>query len=402
MHSHARTTLFFSLVIVGCASESPQPPAPAPTVVIPAQLPATLTAAQYFAYRTNVECAAMFACAQPLAHAALRPYVGDYARCVARVDLLPDEVTRRHTATLLAAGRVRFDADAARRCLEGLRASVCAEPAACEAVFVGTTALGAPCFDREECAGDAYCAYRTLEGAYNCPGRCAARVALGESCFGDNEACASTGAGTHVRCMFDPARSGQRFPFACVDRGPLTVVPEGGECADRGDGSAPFRTCAPGLDCGYVSNASGVVSACIPPAAAGDLCTRYCQPGALCEFDNTRFTQRCLPFVVRDTEGGRCVQGNSGAEACNVLLGLDCVAGRCQRVGTGAENSVCFTNRFGLSNCNAGLFCNPATMTCQRRLADGMPCRSDDECEVRNCETTATGSHCAVEMTRCG
>lgn len=401
MLPHARPMLLSVVIFAACASESPQPPGGTPPEVIPAQLPATLTAAQYFAYRANVECAAMFSCAQPLAPAALRPYVGDYARCVTRADLLPDAVTRRRTAELLAAGRLRFDADAARRCLDGLRASVCAEPAACEAVFVGATPLGAPCIDRGECAGDAWCAYRDRDGRYSCPGRCTARLPVGEQCFGDNEACSTAGASGRVQCTYDPARSGQSSPFTCVDRGPLTVVPEGGECADRGDGSAPLRACAPGLDCGYVSNASGVVSACKPPAAAGDFCTRYCQPGALCEFDNSRFSQRCLPFVVRNVEGDRCVQGNSGAEACNVLLGLDCVAGRCQRVGTGAERSVCFTNRFGLSNCNLGLFCDPATMTCQRRRADGMPCRNDDECEVRNCESTDTGGRCAPEMNRC-
>jgi hypothetical protein len=389
-------------VLLGCASEAPQQPSGAPPAVIPAQLPANLTSAQYLAYRASVECAAMFTCPITSLASAMRIYLGDYARCAARPDLLPGDDDRRRTAARVAASRLRFDPDAARRCLEGLRGSVCAEVAACDAVYVGATALGMPCLDGRECAGDAWCSHRGDDGSFSCPGVCAARVPLGAQCDGNNESCSAAGASGRVECQYDPARSGEAFPFRCTDRGAVQVVSEGAECVDRGAGSGPPLACAPGYDCVYRSTATGGTSTCRAPAAAGEECARYCLPGAVCEFDSTRFMQRCLPFVVRNREGDTCVQGNNGGEVCNVLVGLDCVAGHCRRVGTGAEGSVCFTGRYGVTSCNAGLFCSAATMTCQRPRADGAPCRGDDECASGACASDGTGvPRCVAAPTGC-
>ena len=104
--------------------------------------------------------------------------------------------------------------------------------------------------------------------------------------------------------------------------------------------------------------------------------------------------------TVRNAEGETCVQGNRGSESCNVLLGLDCVAGRCRRVGTGALDSPCFSSRYGVDNCTRGLYCSAATQTCQRRKADGMPCRSGEECESRECVTApgAMATTCGVTL----
>ncbi|MFO0653085.1 MAG: hypothetical protein U0326_43100 [Polyangiales bacterium] len=394
MNTCAPLSTLLLTALLGCASEVPSQPA-APPAVIPAQLPATLSSAQFLAYQASVECAAMFSCAAQPSTAALRIYLGDYARCAARLDLLPDAPQRRRLAGLVAAGRLRFDEAAARRCLEAERASVCAAPADCAAAYAGVTPTGMPCVDRRECAGDAYCSFRTAEGNFGCPGRCAARLPVGSQCFGDSDACSAAASPDHVDCAYDPSRSGSPWPFVCRDRASITVA-QGGECANNGDGTAPQRTCAAGLDCTYVSETTGVTSRCTPPAPAGETCSRYCQPGSVCEFDGTRFMQRCLPFTVRNAEGETCVQGNNGGEVCNVLLGLDCVAGHCRRVGTGAENSVCFTGRYGVTSCNPGLYCNAATMTCQRRKADGAACRTDDECQSLACENDSAGQATCV------
>lgn len=394
MKTRAPLSFLFASALGACASEAPQPPA-APPVVIPAQLPATLSSEQFLAYEASVECAAMFSCAAPPSTAALRVYFGDYARCAARRDLLPNTPQRRRLAWLVSAGRLRFDEAAARRCLEAQRASVCADPSDCAAAYAGATAAEAPCVDRRECAGDAYCSFRTAEGGFGCPGRCTARLPVGAQCFGDSEACSSSPSAARIDCVFDPSRSGSPWPFVCRERSVITVA-QGGECANIGDGAGPQRVCAPGLDCLYVSESTGVTALCAAPPPAGAACSRYCQPGSICEFDATRFMQRCLPFTVRNAEGETCVQGNGGSEVCNVLLGLDCVAGRCRRVGTGAENSVCFSGRFGVTSCNVGLYCDSATMTCQRRKADGASCRVADECQSLACEGDSAGANRCV------
>lgn len=400
MKTHASLSTLIISALLGCASEAPQQPS-GPPMVIPAQLPATLTSDQFLAYQASVECAAMFSCAAPPSTAALRIYLGDYARCVTRLDLLPDAPQRRRIAGLLSVGRLRFDEAAARRCLEAERASVCAEPADCAAAYVGATAAGMPCVDGRECAGDAYCSFRSAEGSFGCPGRCEARLPVGAQCFGNDESCSSASPASRADCTYDPSRSGSPWPFACRDRGAVTVA-QGGECANAGDSTGPLRTCASGLDCMYMSETASVTSVCSPPAPTGEPCSRYCQPGSICEFDGTRFMQRCLPFTVRNAEGETCVQGNTGSEVCNVLLGLDCVAGRCRRVGTGAENSVCFSGRYGVTSCNPGLYCNPATMTCQRRKANGAACQGNDECQSLSCENNGAGeARCVALPTAC-
>lgn len=401
-----KTRVTFALCVVslalGCSSDPATPPASATTQPIPTQLPATLTATQFLAYQASVECASMFACAAEAPVAALRAYLGEYARCVARADVLPGDSTRRRTAASLAAGRLRFDEPAARRCLAALRASMCDRHAECDSVFVGAVAAGGACFSNDECAGDNACTINDGLGTVTCPGRCEARVPVGGLCDTSADACSQVGAAGVVECLYDPAAPSGRPPFRCVDRGAEQIVPEGGDCNNSGSIGGPIRSCATGLECRYVFDGSMTRQTCNAPAPAGTTCSRYCQAGSLCEFDSSRFEQRCLPFTVRSREGETCVQGNNGSEVCNVLLGLDCVAGRCRRIGSGAEGSVCFGGRFNVTSCNAGLFCSPATGTCVRRKADGAACSTDDECESRWCSDDSTGAtRCIAFSERC-
>lgn len=146
----------------------------------------------------------------------------------------------------IAAGRSRFDADAALRCLDAIEAQSCDEgtltallfssgfqaaPAACEAVYAGKVGNYEPCMHSEECAGDAVCGFPPCDGAC-CEGSCRvidAAPKLGEPCGGSCEDAAY--------CAQDPVT----FQFTTCEK----RLGVGGDCS--------FNTgaCKAGLYCNF-------------------------------------------------------------------------------------------------------------------------------------------------------
>lgn len=394
-------------LLLGCAEEVPAP-SPAVPQPVPAVLPASVPMDQYLATAAQVECAAIFRCRASGDAAGLRLLFGTFERCVANADELAGEAERARWRALVAAGTSRYDGAAARRCLEALRGEFCGArpPEACLAVFGGTVPPGGPCRRHDDCADDGWCRTEEPGGGAACPGVCARRAPLGASCQSGTAECSQRGARGVVHCAFVRSLDGTPDPFRCEDSDVATAAEgpfarAGEVCADSRGAAPIMRRCAPDLDC--VTRVRDVSSygECVGPQPLGAPCERYCQGDALCAVDAT-FTRRCQPLVVRGREGERCVQGNDGAELCNVLLGLDCVAGRCQRVGTGEAGSVCFTARFGVDSCRAGLVCHGATQTCRPRAAVGAPCGSPDECESRRCASDGTGPARCVPDAGCG
>ncbi len=372
------------LALVACSEPAPEA---ASNASIPAVLPATLTLDQTLTWMAAAECEQMFSCNVPSNVAGVRAYFATRAECVAHDDVLPLRNSRQATRAMVRAGRQRFDDAKARACLTALRANPCVWPAACSSIAEGTTRIGEACTALEDCGRDAYCQLYTEGGGAQCPGVCVARVALGGVCDGRSLECADLPSGASAECRYDPTLAATRNPFRCVDPAAAGVAREGEVCTDYRQSPAIQRPCDEGLDCLYTNSATEPgVARCVGAAAPGQQCGRFCTDGALCLFDGTRFAQRCLPFVVQNAEGATCVQGNVGGEVCNVLRGLDCVAGRCRRVGTGAEGSPCFTARFGVSNCAPGLSCASDTQTCRRLKADGERCGSPSECTSGRCE----------------
>jgi hypothetical protein len=388
----------FPLVMAACASEAGVPMPGTATDPVPASLPAVVPMEQFFEVSRSIECAEYFRCAARNNNAEIRAVFGTYDRCVALVRDLASEASRVRSARLTAMGVVRYDGTAARRCLEAQRAPRCGErpPQACDAVFQGTAPIGGMCTHAEQCAGDAACV--TFDDRMpRCPGVCVARVAIGEPCMGAAPIC-SNAAGP-ASCNYEQELATTPNPYRCRALVDTPTVGAGEVCVDFSVPRFMERRCPSGMECrdSQRDGGSSTQRTCQGPAAPGERCETLCTGNAVCDLDQIRFTRRCLAFEVRDREGETCIQGNGGSESCNVTRGLNCVQGRCRRVGDGAEGSVCFTNRFGLSNCRSGLWCHTATMTCRPRLADGMPCRNPNECESRACvPDRMTGT------TRCG
>lgn len=395
------------LLALTLAACSEGPGTSPPVEVIPAALPAVVPVEQYVAVMGRVACGRLFQCAGGNQEAQLRAVFGAYERCLAHGDELAVAAWHARQVRLVAMGLRRYDGAAARRCLDALRTGACAtpEPAACGEVFAGTVAEGGECRLADQCAGDTYCSQRAPDGRFTCPGRCTARAAVGASCpYGDSGACSPRGAAGPVTCSYDQALRGTPNPYRCALVAAGDPVLPGEVCYDPAmPGNGRQLPCTEGNECRRRAAEDGGterVMRCLPPPSLGELCSGRCQGEAVCELDQSVFQQRCVAVGVRRREGDTCVQGNQGSESCDVLLGLDCVAGRCRRVGTGQVDSVCFTSRYGVDSCAAGLYCSGATQTCQRRKADGAPCRAGDECESRECRVApgATDNTCGVSL----
>lgn len=233
---------------------------------------------------------------------------------------------------LVKAGKIKYDAAQAGKCLQAMGASCTdkntQEPAACKAAFVGTAAEGQPC------TVDEFCASRRCEGpnkSASCPGKCASpRVAAGGACAADKPcdsglACAAgkcvavhTGKAGDA-CSTDSCASGlfcatgSTGTSACA-----ALLALGSECLDAGD-------CATGLFC---STASGPgPGKCTALAKAGETCTTSAfEEGA-----------KCLAGLVcvAKSDKSTCVTRAKIGEACTShaqcgAMDLECSGGTCK------------------------------------------------------------------------
>ncbi len=244
----------------------------------------------------------------------------------------------------VAAGRIRFDADAARRCVDDMASRECVLvprfhwPASCDAVFTGLAADGDACFVKQDCASQG-CTGGACRADECCPGVCAPPVAEGATCT-SAQRCPS---GTTCRL------TGQMsFELRC-----LAPFEEGATCQRRGDCAAAYfcsNTFGPGDEpLPGTCNRKAEHGAACDPFHGEDSCVRfddYCDatshvcsarkpPGAACE------TQAWSPI---DSGGSSCqelaacvnqvcvVLGGPGA-ACTTTndcaIGIDCVNGAC-------------------------------------------------------------------------
>jgi hypothetical protein len=190
-------------------------------------------------------------------------------------------------ASLVASGKLTYDAQKAQACLDGFAARTCTSPDndapdVCAEVYAGTGKTGDACTVGAECALDFFC-----EAGSVCPGSCAPKRKATEACAED-EQCSSG--------------------LSCLSGKCGAKVGKGGEC---GGGIE----CVGGLICVGKDDAAGKKGACddvnaafaAPVGAACDVANGpYCVPGAACQLDTVSATGASYVCVAPVASGAPC------------------------------------------------------------------------------------------------
>jgi hypothetical protein len=318
----------------------------------------------------------------------------------------------------LAAGRSRFDAPAAQRCLDRVRQATCDTSLTyCPPVTVGLVPDDGSCFDElgtvitepgTQCQSGSYC-----DATATCPGRCRPRFAIGqpvlswqpcvEGAFPYEGTCAPLVA-IGESCAPTPGHTAPRWCAGgdcvngvCVAR--TLLAPEGSMCIAGTECAYGLRCanrrCIPigdvGAPCDSTSNqckddlVCGVNRLCQRRPSLGEPCSFIpCGRGLYCEipFGQTSGTCAALKQV-----GQTCSRHNACDPAttyCTIENGPP--AGQC--VAKGDVQAPCrFETRF--SACRQGLFCTAnapmLTGVCSRPRAAGEVCSESHECDGQTC-----------------
>lgn len=322
------------------------------------------------------------------------------------------------------AGRLRYDAELAARCLAQMEASLtlCWSPPifACTP-FLPNVPVGETCFPLSPPAGtmcvDGYC---PDDGT--CPSTCVAAVGLGEACSAgpecgsaawcDSGFCRARGAEgepcgaclSGLQCLTTPSgaqvcSSSGRFPGEscdetnpcltpgyCVEGTCRTSSPRGGACPPN------LNACPEGQLC--VGASTGVLGTCTDLPGVGEAClSDRCESDAFCGE-----TGRCeayggvgdecggllpacessLACVVSGPGNGRCTPRGGPTDPCTstyeCLPDLVCVTESCR-----APGSVGDTCNVGEARtCATGLHCDATTARCSAPRAEGATCGGPD------------------------
>ena len=248
----------------------------------------------------------------------------------------------------LAKGRSSFNAAGASACLALFNGRTCAEglPSGCSTVVNGLVARGGNCFDNSECDATSWCDLSTT-----CPGRCVARLAVGQTASRD------------ASCVEN----------AYVYNGVCTaLVPMGQSCAPTG-GSSITRACVGGGSC--INN---LCAARQLDLTENQTCMSNMNPE--CARGLQCVGNRCIPLVDLN---GAC----DSARTCKADLYCS-PANVCVRPGV--AGAVCGPDQ----RCGRDFFCNrptgSTTGTCAAIKAAGAACAFDYECDIDTMYCTAT------------
>lgn len=346
---------------------------------------AAVTVDNFTAEYSAAACRSLFQCPGTDETATAQAFFENPTACVDRIRVFGAVQFDDLTASIRA-GRARLDGAAARQCLDRLATSCQLSDLDasqfCPTAVVGTVAIGSGCWRNLECAPGSFCDHGPGSGARACPGTCRAQLAPGAACTSSRQCQVPSG---HVAVC----ETG-----VCLDATVGAAAVDGAQCGSMPSGAnaVTLIPCATGSYCAVVANNVGT---CRRILTEGTPCVRdtdVCPTGLACVASVGTTTTTCRRVTVVNAAGGACdARGQTGF--CNPLLGLRCNAAMtCERPGDGTLNARCQAGDLFLS-CQAGLYCNSATMTCQAKLATGAECPTDAACASGECGT-ATPRRC--------
>ncbi|MGZ3457001.1 MAG: hypothetical protein ACXU86_00690 [Archangium sp.] len=381
-HPLPRLLVAVSLALLSaCGNSKPPPPTPITAETFPAEYAQAL-------------CTREQQCLQ------LAPYLIDQCKANAATLIGTTDVKKA-----VDAGRLVYDQDKARQCIDGIAATRCAQvlqdfimlnddvQASCYAALQGTVQKSGTCSFSFECASGS-CG---LSDQGTCPGTCPAEVlGEGETCSRirpgspqcDDRAGLRCSGGTCVKPAGQDAscldNAGCKSGFICVESKCVPLAKEGSGCSeDASCAEGLFCTgdnvCAPrvaeGKPCAY---APDNVDAALRGAACLDGLT--CKGGGLDNQGNP-IPGTCTKVAA---EGGACQAPPADAQLTlsGCQAGLACVNGTC----TAPPVSGPCPDATNLSGCRPGVaFCDSSTTTCQLLRNVGAPCDNYLQCASNNC-----------------
>jgi len=311
--------------------------------------------------------------------------------------VLADDVERG-----IGAGRIRYDGDLARACVDGLRGAPCLRDglpdtvqADCLAAVAGKVAPGGECSGLFECAGG-LC---LPDAAGACPASCPAVLGKGASCqlHQGPECDVRQSLGCIRGQCRPPGRDGDGCDTdldcdseqVCVSGGCAPLLDEGQPC--EGDAA-----CEVGLAC--------VGARCVRRADEGAQCATTldevdaafrlagCAGGLVCRGAGLTAAGAPVSGVCRrpSDAGGSCDDEPAGLQEFldGCLTGLLCTGGRCATppgAGPCALHDVCDTT---VAYCDAG--------QCVPLEDDGVACLRPEQCRSGGCTAGRCGP--AVEV----
>ncbi len=335
----------------------------------------TIALASFRQELSSTLCENLFRCSNNREQGQARLYFGDLASCtraLARLSNLDLEDLARGVST----GRLRYDPAAARRCLDGFRATCSLEleiGEVCAGVFVGSVPRGGQCFRDEDCAGDSFC----VAGSTGCPGTCNPRAPLGASCDHDPDCTRASGPS---RC-FQATSPGTTNRCVQVVGGPAAAAGQPCGAIPQGATRVIETPCAPGLSC--QTGIDGSEGTCRLAIAEGQArrSSDVCAPGMVC------MGGACTRITVRMAAGEACSVGGF-PEVCSPFANLRCEAGRCVSIGNGTLGSSCQSGDiYDLIGCNTGLYCERSTQRCTTRNPPGSRCERGAQCSTGECRS---------------
>lgn len=302
--------------------------------------------------------------------------------------------------TSIDAGRITYDGAKARACFDAL-ASTCGAfdqvlvgDANCQGALTGHVALGGTCFYDQECVAGTHC-----DLGSTCPGLCVAAAALGDSC-GTGVTCDDNYPGATLSCTTTTANP----TMHCVATS-FTVVGPGGSCGrvDAVGDEQVEAVCQPGYYCRKVGAAT--TGTCAAPIPLGQTCvvgTDACVDDTVCQTTGMSSTATCVPFNLTNTAGAACDAASN--TYCNPLARLACVGGTCQQVGTGTTSQPCRSSY--PTDCNTGLYCDTtgSSDVCLPQVPTGQPCdpNVDRQCASGYCDDVTVPASPVCGTPTCG
>ena len=188
-----------------------------------------------------------------------------------------------------------------------------------------------------------------------------------------------------LQCLASAGHAARCEGGRCVDATNGPDAAGGAQCGaiPAGTDAVTVVGCASGFYCAPAVNGVGT---CRRILTEGSPCTRSygCALGLVCLGAASTPVTTCRRLNVVDAVGGVC-DALLEAGYCNPLAGLRCSAAMtCERAGDGTMNAPCPPGNLTIS-CQAGLYCDAASMTCQPKVAVGAACRADDDCVSGEC-----------------